>query len=242
MKSSPYNHAFYTSYSDESQGSARIIVPFLVSTFQPRSVADVGCGIGTWLAEFQNLHIPLLAGYDGSYVQPEDFLVSWEHFTSIDLQSPPPYHGNRFDLALCLEVAEHLSEEAADRFIDFLCSLSDIVVFSAAVPFQGGTHHINEQWQGYWANKFLKRGYSVSDMLRRKFWNEPRCAYYYVQNGMVFQKNASTALQDSMGSLDCIHPQKWLQANDIRTLGLRRICDALPNAMRMAVRNLFPRR
>ena len=82
---------------------------------------------------------------------------------------------SKFDLAITLEVAEHLSEIRADSFIDDLCALSDLILFSAAIPDQGGRHHINEQWQSYWEPKrFKQRGYHVYDIVRWKIWSSVR--------------------------------------------------------------------
>ena len=52
----------------------------------------------------------------------------------------------RFDLALSLEVAEHLPPECGSEFVQTLTDLSSVILFSAAIPFQGGTDHLNEQW------------------------------------------------------------------------------------------------
>ena len=71
---------------------------------------------------------------------------------------PPLRIGRRFDLVNCLEVAEHLDASRADSFVDDLCALGDVVVFSAAIPGQGGTHHVNEQFQSYWQERFRRNG------------------------------------------------------------------------------------
>jgi hypothetical protein len=65
----------------------------------------------------------------------------------------------KYDLAISVEVAEHLPPNAADIFIESIVKASDIVLFSAAIPFQGGTNHINEQWPEYWNKLFNKNGY-----------------------------------------------------------------------------------
>ncbi|MCI5968659.1 hypothetical protein [Helicobacter sp.] len=91
-----------------------------------------------------------------------------------------------FTLAQSLEVAEHIDMLYAENFIDLLTSLSDIVLFSAAIPFQPGTHHINCQPPQYWADKFLARGYDCYDILRPKFWCDERIAWWYWQNSFLY--------------------------------------------------------
>lgn len=74
----------------------------------------------------------------------------------------------------------------ADNFIDLLTSLGDIVLFSAAIPFQDGTHHVNCQPPQYWAEKFSVRGYDCYDILRPKFWGDGRIAWWYWQNSFLY--------------------------------------------------------
>jgi len=240
---SPYSNHFYSSYVGESQGSASVVAPWLIELFHPKSVVDIGCGIGTWLSEFKKQGISELRGFDGNYVQRDQYLIEWEKFTPVDLQNPPTIVSQRYDLACCMEVAEHISESSAEHFIDFLCSLSDIIVFSAAIPLQGGTSHVNEQWQSYWANKFIARGYGCSEALKKHFWNNPNCAYYYSQNGLIFIKDKSIpeigdllTVSSQTSHLDVVHPAKWMQCNDLETLGMKKIIKALPSALRMAIR------
>ena len=76
---------------------------------------------------------------------------------------------DKYDLAISLEVAEHLSPSRSCGFIDDLTNLSDVVLFSAAIPMQGGTNHINEQPISYWANLFLERGFVPISCIRPKY-------------------------------------------------------------------------
>jgi hypothetical protein len=57
-----------------------------------------------------------------------------------------------------------------------------VVLFSAAIPGQGGYGHVNEQWPGYWARMFDECGYGVSDALRWAIWNDERVEPWYRQN------------------------------------------------------------
>ena len=122
---------------------------------------------------------------------------------------------SKFDLAISLEVAEHLSEMRADSFIDDLCALSDLILFSAAVPNQGGKNHVNEQWQSYWAQRFKQRGYHVYDLVRWKIWSRSDIATWYRQNIIVYCRAGSAADKAirsvvppcaDVSQLDVIHP------------------------------------
>jgi hypothetical protein len=109
-------------------------------------------------------------------------------FVAHDLEQPLPDLG-RHSLAVCLEVAEHLSPGRAQSFIADLCRLSDVVLFSAAIPGQGGTGHVNEQPPQYWAGLFEQQGYAVSGYLRWLIWDDDRVENWYRQNLLIAAKN-----------------------------------------------------
>src|SRR4029077_8076010 len=92
----------------------------------------------------------------------------------------------RFDLAISVEVAEHLPFFRAETFVADLVRLSDLILFSAALPFQGGTDHINEQWLEFWAILFRQHGYVSCDFLRQRIWANPEVEFWYAQNIVVF--------------------------------------------------------
>ena len=94
----------------------------------------------------------------------------------------------RYDLAMSLEVAEHLPEEAADTLVDSLCKVADVIIFSAAHPGQGGDHHINEQPVEYWEEKFAHHGY-VPIQVKQYFPKEhSRIETWYKENIILFVK------------------------------------------------------
>jgi len=244
--STPYDSTFYHSYIGESEASASAVVPHLIQLIQPSSIIDIGCGVGTWLKYFKEQGVSRLRGLDGDYVRQEDYRIEWDCFHATNLEKPARPQEAPFDLAICMEVAEHLNASAADRFVAFLTGCADIIAFSAAIPHQGGTDHRNEQWQSYWAEKFISHGFQASDLLRRRIWGDARCAYYYQQNIVLYARTGSPSISQLSQAqwlsepsacqiLDVVHPAKWLTAHDDSQLGMKRISRALPNALRMAV-------
>jgi hypothetical protein len=130
-------------------------------------------------------------GLDGSYVQGSPL---GDRFLPHDLAGPVPEHlAGRFDLAACLEVAEHLPATRADSLISDLCALAPIVVFSAAIPGQGGVGHVNEQWPDYWTARFALSGFEVSGALRWLVWGAPEVEPWYQQNLLVAAEHAAAA-------------------------------------------------
>jgi hypothetical protein len=132
----------------------------------PDSVVDFGCGDGSFLRWFAEAGSQRLTGIDAN--GPSDWAeqVQGQHIRA-DLTQPVQLR-ERYDLAVCLEVAEHLPASAAGVLVDSLCSASDRIVFSAAPPGQGGTGHINERPMGYWCDLFACRGYVLQDIFRHR--------------------------------------------------------------------------
>ena len=163
------------------------IVPEIIKLLAPKSVVDVGCGIGTFLNVFKKNHVQDVLGIDGSWVN-RDLLhkhISEEEFKECNLEEPIQLE-KKYDLALSLEVAEHLSEKSAKAFVKSLVNAGKVVVFSAAIPSQGGQNHINEQWLSYWETLFLENGYVLHDVIRPILWDNPKIFCWYKQNMVLF--------------------------------------------------------
>ncbi len=161
--------------------SAEQVVPFVVELCAPRSVVDVGCGLGTWLYIFEKQGVDKILGLDNSKTNLNNLLIKKEQFIAYNLSEKITLN-QKFDMALCLEVAEHLPENKADILINSLVNLSDVIVFSAAIPKQGGQGHINEQWHTYWQEKFEKYNFQFYDVLRPAFWQNEKVDWWYKQN------------------------------------------------------------
>lgn len=216
-----YTEKFFSDQKDWSLNSAREIVPLVLKYVQPKSVVDVGCGLGTFLSVFKEHGIQDILGIDGEYVEKSMLLISQEKFQPMDVSKP--FHVNRtFDLAVSLEVAEHISQDAAIPFVDSLTKLAPVILFSAAIPFQGGTNHINEQWPEYWAELFNQKGFIPIDAIRPQIWKNEKVAFWYAQNILMFaditylKKNNEgfyKAYQETNSNqLSMIHPQQHLDA------------------------------
>ncbi len=180
-----YNEAFYRAQKDGSYRAAEVIVPIVLQYIQPRVVIDVGCGVAPWLAVWQKFGAQVL-GVDGDYVDRKMLYINESNFQAMDLEQRIINHGQKFDLAMTLEVAEHLTPARADTFVEDLTKLSDVILFSAAISFQGGVNHINEQMQSYWAEKFSRHGFVCIDCIRPKIWNNDLVAVWYRQNILLY--------------------------------------------------------
>jgi SAM-dependent methyltransferase len=241
-----YTTAFYSAYVGDSYQSAKEVLPVIEELLHPKRIVDVGCGVGTWLRVWQELGASCIVGVDGSYVKPTDLLIDAQDFVSMDLTQPRPVAGAPFDLVQSLEVAEHLPPEAAARFVSFLCTLSPVVLFSAAIPGQGGTSHVNEQWPEYWADLFRANGYHVVDIVREKVWDNPAVAYYYAQNALLFVSKdcahtvPSLIAMDESKPLAKVHPRKWEES--VKSVPrLEHLLAAMPASTSMFVKRVVRR-
>lgn len=215
-----YDDAFFEGIDNHSLNSARLIVPMLLELVQPSSVLDVGCGRGTWLLAFKEGEVKHVHGLDGEYVDRSKLLIDADCFSVVDLRSPSFNIAGRYDLALCLEVAEHLPIRAGDRLVQALTQVAPIVVFSAAVPGQGGKHHINEQWPSYWKERFSRHGFQMIDAVRPRIRDDPRIAWFYRQNMLLFASGdairANAMLQQQLEKA-ALTDSQWVHMALIRT-------------------------
>ncbi len=171
-------------YGWETELSSRHIMSHVFRLLKPRSVVDVGCGKGTFLSECERLGVSDVLGLDGEPVRAA-FEPAESLFRTVDLTSPLSI-GRTFDVAICLEVAEHLTGSATPTLIDTLVSLAPTVVFSAAHPGQGGQGHVNEQWPAYWHAMFHERGYVALDLLRGPLSEHPDVEEFYRTNIFLY--------------------------------------------------------
>lgn len=178
----------------------REVVPLLLKMIHPKSVLDVGCGIGTWLKVFEDEGITDFLGIDGDHVDRSLLKISGDKFKAQDLMQRWSL-GKKYDLVLSLEVAEHLDEQVSDQFVEMLVQHGDVIVFSAAIPGQSGQNHVNEQWPSYWREKFRKHGYYFQDSIRQHIWDNASIDWWYRQNMFLITKNP-----EARTILNIVHP------------------------------------
>ncbi len=214
----PYTDRFYQELGDGVRRSAEAIVPLLIDLVHPRSVVDVGCGVGTWLSVFRELGVEDVFGIDGGHVNGNMLEIPEDRFLAFDLTRPLRLERS-FDLVVSLEVAEHLSADAAGLYVHTLTRLGPIIVFSAAIPFQEGLHHVNEEWPDYWCDHFLGRGFAPIDCIREKVWQDDRVEWWYAQNTLMFATEEALEESDALSrarqmtrhsQLSLVHPGKYL--------------------------------
>jgi len=188
-------------------------LPYKLNREEP---VDVGCGNGAWLSVFKKNGYQVF-GIDGNAIDDSKRLINKEEYQRFDLEKSISLN-KKFDLCMSLEVAEHLSPARASSFVQDLTSLGDIVLFSAAIEKQGGQHHINCQWQAYWADKFDKENYECIDIVRPIIWNNKDVEWWYKQNMLLYvhrqrHQELIKTLRSKIESklpLDVVHPETYI--------------------------------
>jgi len=222
-----YDGGFYADHAESSPRSAAAVLPIIYRVFMPQSVIDIGCGQGSWLAAAEQLGSRVLTGLDGPWVDPAKLRSARIDFRATDLTGPIVLE-KRHDLCISVEVAEHLPAASADAFVEALCRAADVVLFSAAVPHQGGTEHVNEERASRWAARFSTNGYECFDLVRGAVWDDERVAWWYRQNAFVYVARTSPRFADFARTplppppRDLVHPAAfeekvgWLVAERTR--------------------------
>ena len=231
-----------------SGNSAEVIVPLTLSLFPSHSVVDIGCGVGAWLSQFARCGVTDYLGVDGHYVPRHLLEIPPDRFIPHDLTKRIEFC-RRFDLACSLEVAEHLPAECAEQFVSVLVKAAPVVLFSAAIPGQGGINHVNEQWQSYWAELFANHRYVGIDCIRPKIFYNDQVEWWYRQNIVVFCEPERCPPKHAPVKekyyLDRIHPQLFSESMEGPKSGRESIRAAIGNLklagramIRITVQNL----
>jgi SAM-dependent methyltransferase len=231
-----YNSAFFEMITEGALQSAQIIVPLVSRLVGPKSVIDIGCGYGAWLKVFQEHGVKRVRGLDGRHIDLSKLLIDRIYFSPVDLAERFQV-SERYDLAVCLEVAEHLPQSAAPQLIRTLTTFAPFVLFSAAVPGQKGTGHVNEQWPSYWKSLFAENGFRRLDPIRRHIWKDNRIQWFYRQNIFLYvsqnslTKSESLQAEERLAELDVTYIECL---NRYRTL--KGVLGELPRVINDAIR------
>ena len=203
-----YDQNFYDEQKETSYRSAKIVVPIIVRAFKPKSVIDIGCGVGTWLRQFQENGVSDVCGYDINGLSAENYFIDKNLIqTNVDITGNNFKVNSKYDVLICLEVVEHLPAEVADDFVKNLASISQIIIFSGAFPGQTGVNHINEQPPWYWREKFNKLGYVEIDFIRPRILDNDDVSWWYRQNITCYVKPETLSKNPHLSALARTHGQ-----------------------------------
>jgi hypothetical protein len=244
-----YDIKWHDHHGIKTTSSAETIIDILMSFLDVEAVLDVGCGDGRWLSVCHAKGVASISGVDGPWTDPEGLQISSEFVTIRELSQPFKL-GRRFSLAISLEVAEHVDKKFSDVFVDNLVRHSDVVLFGAAVPYQGGFRHINEQWQSYWAKLFEARGFLNYDLFRSQIWNDKNVHTWYKQNIIMYINKNKVDTIDKVSNyiktksiqrlpLDIVHPETYEPTASYKKIAFRPLARQFPKQFSMKLRDII---
>ena len=175
------------------------LAEILYPMFKPETVIDLGCGLGFFLSSMQKYGAKITA-IDNDWVKELETAAPIKSYVFHDLNQPFASK-KRFDLATSFEVAEHLDPERSEPLVQELCALSDTIAFSAAIPGQSGSGHINLKWQSDWAELFEQQGYLCYDAIRPAMAEKENAYFWFRQNALVFIKDDEDVPDNVRGRL-----------------------------------------
>ncbi|MDQ3348256.1 MAG: class I SAM-dependent methyltransferase [Acidobacteriota bacterium] len=164
--SDAYDAAFWDFHeTGDWVGFARLVLRM----FPSASVVDIGCGQGLALEAFRAIDPRLrLKGFDDSPSAIARARARHLDVSPLDIAALTRAEARAFgrtngpvDLALCLEVGEHLPSWHSGKLLDAL-TCARRLIFSAAHPNQGGMRHVNERPSGYWISRLADRGFRLA--------------------------------------------------------------------------------
>jgi len=234
MPANSYQSSYFQKRKNISSISAEITLTKLSKFLSFSSVVDFGCGTGTWLAACQNMGVNKILGFD-HYAKESELLIERKYFHKKSLAAKISLD-EKFDLAISLEAAEHVEQISADTIVENLSNASDVILFSAAIPGQGGTNHVNEQPPRYWAKKFANQGLAQFDVIRPLIWEEDDVAWWYKQNTFLYihsdanRKIKFEELDQGLINQQVIHPHcltDKIEEFDIENASIKNLSKAI---------------
>jgi SAM-dependent methyltransferase len=234
-----YPTEWHALYGDMTMASAKAVTGLILDAFSVASSLEVGCGYGHWTRALVDAGVSDVFAVDGEWTDRSHLLFPQHQFRVAELSQPLAL-GRRFDLAVCLEVAEHVAAQHADVLVRSLVDASDLLLFGAAIPYQGGAGHINEQWPSWWRAKFDALGYEAFDIVRPRIWSDRAIHYWYRQNTFVYVSRGNASLlaiarelaaRTSLSVLlfDAVHPEKFEEVASYESLAPKRLLRRLPS-------------
>lgn len=208
------------------------IAETIIKEYQPKRIIDFGCGTGDLAKAFASRGVTVEA-IDG-YSTPDFSGYSNLRFTKVDLNNITATQTflnqleTKFDLAISIEVAEHLNPDVSSSFIEWMTSMADVIVFSAAVPSQDGDGHINCRSRSDWYQFIKQHNFVIADTLRQYFTSNSRLGLWhklnivdYVQKDTAFAKRINPdelverlITAETFAASQCFHYVKHTQLRE----------------------------
>lgn len=153
------------------------VLDYLITCFRVTSMVDLGCGTGGMV------DAAIQRGLTAYGIDGDPALEGNRRIVQHDYTRGPYYLIPAPDLIWCVEFAEHVAQPCEGNWLATLQG-ARVLLFSAAVPGQGGWHHVNEQPSSYWVDRLVATGWQIH--LEATAWVQANATDRYVRAGMVF--------------------------------------------------------
>jgi hypothetical protein len=226
----------------ENTVSAKLILPILFKVAgRFESAVDVGGGTGAWARALQESGVNRVICIDDPAIGKDELLIDSSYFIGCDLSREFPQVA-RAELAVCLELAEHLPEAQSEPLVRFLTSCADVVLFSASIPGQPSPYHINEQPPAYWRRLFGERGFRTYDCIRPHILDNKEIPYWYRQNIILFASESSAAARGIGSEPFAVIPDDFELVHEKILASYRsRVVGTIRDIPRIIIRSLLAR-
>jgi hypothetical protein len=195
--------------------------------------------VGGWCKAFKENGVKKVLCIDHPSIQSEDLMVEEIEFYRFDLDKKMP-DPQEFDWAISIEFAEHIKKAKSESIVKFLTQSAHVILFSAAIPRQGGLAHINEQRPKFWRELFKAEGFEVIDAIRPQILFDSSIPSYLRQNLYLYVKqDCLDSIKKKLG-LSLLIPEDFeIVGTQIleKPLGLTEILKELPNAILRVLKN-----
>lgn len=149
-----YDKRYFTEIESKEVEQANNLCDIICKIYDPKIVGDVGCATGLYLVPFHVKGTETIGWDNAEYAVGEKRVP-----TVVDADITKKLPKQRVDLAICLEVLEHIESGLSKPVIENITKLSDVIIFSAAQVGQGGTGHVNCRPREYWEGAFMMQGF-----------------------------------------------------------------------------------
>lgn len=219
-----YSQNFYDSVSNRAIKSAQIAANVIGGSIEPTSLIDIGSGQGVWLIsiseKFNSVSRTValdLQPHESSFFDELKQSGTNFEFIEVDFEVSKKLPEENFDIAICLEVLEHLTAGTAVEVAQEIGRKCSFVIFSAAITGQGGTGHINERKFSYWMDLMRKQGFVALDVFRPALEKSREVPGYYKQNMMLFWHPKNARKNGTKFDLEALLEGNAPQVRDIRS-------------------------
>ena len=132
--------------------------PWLIDTFNVKTMLDVGCGTGESMRWFTGRGIEA-SGIEGLPWNVQKCNERGPEKIILHDFKEGPCQVEKVDLMWCADVAEHIEEEYVDNFIKTLTQCRVLAMCQGGVSnAEDGWHHVNNQPSEYWKKKLKVAG------------------------------------------------------------------------------------